>query len=131
MATDPTEGLCELIVRVSAPGKYAYEIKGDRIGKYNLLGVMQLIQKELVDDVYSGVRRTKQTPANTDKTAQNGAKIDVAPDRDYTDGVSMPKHEALRTYFAHLENMRNRMMAIEASPDDELFIVPTEQLQNL
>lgn len=131
MASDPTYGICELTVRVTAPGKFAYEVRGDRIGKYNLLGIMQLIQHEIVTDVYSGVRRSRQDQTNHDKTAQNGAKIEIEREQDYTDGVSMPKHEAIRTYYEHMEKMRNRILAIDQAADDETFIVPDDLLRQL
>jgi hypothetical protein len=131
MAEDPTEGLGEIVVRVTAPGKYAYEIRGDRMGKYNLLSVLQLIQRELVDDVAAGVRRRKQNTTEPDKTAQSAVKIDVEPAEDYTDGVPMPKHEAIATYFKTMEKMRDRILAIEQTADDEMFVVPADLLRQL
>lgn len=125
------EGHVRMIIEASTSGKYGFTAKGDRLGRFAMISVLSMVQRELIDEVYAGVRKEIQPTAKHDKTAQNSAKIDVQPDTDYTDGVSMPKHEAMRTYYEHMEKMRSRILAINQAPDDETFIVPQELLRQL
>ena len=120
-----------MVIEASTAGKYGYKIEGDRLGRFAMLSVLQMVGRELTDEVYAGVRKEFEPPSKSDKTAQNSAKIDVEPERDYTDGVSMPKHEAIRTYYEHMEKMRNRILAIDQAPDDETFIVPNDLLRQI
>lgn len=124
-------GAARLVVEASSSGKYGYKIHGDRMGRFAMLSVLQMVTQELTAEVFAPDDATKYDASNRVKTAQNRAKIDVLPESDYTQGVSLAKHEALGAYFTAMEKLRDRALAIERMPDDEIFIVPADLIKQL
>lgn len=135
MGTMPKEmpdGMASLSISVSAPGRYSFRAEGDRMGKLQLLAVLQLVQKDLVDEVAAGVRsRTNSQGPQTTKTAYNSPKVDVQQAESYNDEVPLPKDLAIKRYMDALHTLRSRILAINAAPSDEMFIVREDILQEL
>lgn len=125
------EGTANLYVQANRDGKFSYRAEGDRLGKFALLSVLQLVTRDLTDEVYAGISRLKDPMPNADKTAQGSPEMDAPRPEDYTDGVSMPKHEAIQSYLGLMQKLRSRILAMKDTSEDETFVVPTSLINRL
>lgn len=106
--------MAELTLKVESPGQYAFKLEADRIGKYNLLGVLQIVQAQLTEEIRAGVEKKTTVPVPYGERRAQPAEGEV----------EMQKDQAIAEIFSTMEKLKQRVLAMKDAPADETFLVP-------